>query len=86
MCDVCMCIEEGYLGLLFQLLCALYPYSQHKVFQKKLAKALQLDTATAQILSGEFAEEAILVKADQLAKQEVSCLLRHAVPSLHVVM
>jgi len=45
---------------------------QHKSFYRKLAKSLQLDAGTAEILSGEFAEEAILVKAEQLTRHEVS--------------
>ena len=44
---------------------------QHKSFYRKLARSLQLDTGTAEILSGEFAEEAILVKTDQLTRHEV---------------
>lgn len=32
---------------------------------------MQLDSSTAEILSGEFAHEAILVKAEQLANLEV---------------
>lgn len=45
---------------------------QHKSFYRKLARSLQLDTGAAEILSGEFAEEAILVKTDQLTRHEVS--------------
>ncbi len=57
--------------------CCLFHHgpSQHKSFHKRLAKALQLDRATAEILSGDFAEEALLVKAEQLAKQEVRQML-----------
>ena len=41
------------------------------MFCKKLTRAVQLDAATAQIVSGDFAEDAILAKAEQLAKHEV---------------
>ncbi len=44
---------------------------QHKSFHKRLAKALQLDSATADIIAGDFAEDALLLKAEQLAKREV---------------
>ena len=44
---------------------------QHQPFVAKLAKALQLDTGAAEILSGEFAEEAVLSKISQLANHEV---------------
>lgn len=51
---------------------------QHKSFYRKLARSLQLDTGTAEILSGEFAEEAILVKTDQLTRHEVRvCVCVH---------
>ena len=50
----------------------LFQHMQHKSFYRKLAKSLQLDAGTAEILSGEFAEEAILVKAEQLTRHEVS--------------
>lgn len=47
--------------------------TQHKAFTKRLSRAVNLDTGTAEILSGDFAHDAILTKAEQLAKQEVQC-------------
>ena len=47
---------------------------QHQSFYRKLAGALHMDTATAEILSGEFAEDAVLTRAEQLARQEVRCV------------
>ena len=44
---------------------------QHKPFIARLASALQLDTGAAEIMSGEFAEEAVLSKINQLANHEV---------------
>ena len=46
--------------------------SQHKLFTKRLSKAVNLDSGTAEILSGDFAHDAILTRAEQLAKNEVS--------------
>ena len=40
-------------------------------FYKKMAKAVKLESGTAQILSGDFALDAILMRAEQLAKREV---------------
>lgn len=40
-------------------------------FGRKVAKAVQLERGVAEILSGDFAHDAILMKAEQLAKQEV---------------
>ena len=60
---------------------------QHKSFYRKLARSLQLDTGTAEILSGEFAEEAILVKTDQLTRHEVRvcvCVCTFVCACLHV--
>ena len=42
---------------------------------KKLATAIKLDTNMAQILSGEFIYDALLQRAEQLAKQEVTNVL-----------
>lgn len=46
-------------------------------FSKKVAKALALDRGTAEILAGDFAQDAILMKAEQLAKQEVTEITNH---------
>lgn len=45
-----------------------------QVFSQKVARAVQLERGTAQILSSssDFAHDAILMKAEQLAKLEVS--------------
>ncbi|KAL5463555.1 hypothetical protein EMCRGX_G032460 [Ephydatia muelleri] len=48
---------------------------RHQPFVAKLAKALQLDTGAAEILSGEFAEEAVLSKISQLANHETQALV-----------
>ena len=40
-------------------------------FYRKVARALKLDNATTEILAGDFAYDAILMKAEQLAKHEV---------------
>lgn len=45
---------------------------QYKRFLKQCSKALRLDTTTAEVISGEFAAEAILTRAEHLAQQEVS--------------
>lgn len=45
--------------------------TKEKEFHKKLSRTLRLDSATAEILAGDFAHDAILVRAEQLAKQEV---------------
>lgn len=45
-------------------------------FTRKVAKALALDRATAEILVGDFAHDAIVMKAEQLAKLEV---IRHLI-------
>ena len=40
-------------------------------FHQRLSKALKLDSTTAQVLSGDFARDAILVRAEQMTKHEV---------------
>ena len=40
-------------------------------FHKRLSKALKLDSATAQVVTGDFARDAILVRAEQMTKHEV---------------
>ena len=40
-------------------------------FHQRLSKALKLDSVTSQVLTGDFARDAILVKAEQMAKHEV---------------
>lgn len=42
---------------------------------KKLATAIKLDTNMAQVLSGEFIHDALLQRAEQLAKQEVTNII-----------
>jgi len=81
-CVWCVCVCVCVLGYLHKYMsvvpCSIlynicsFQYMQHKSFYRKLAKSLQLDAGTAEILSGEFAEEAILVKAEQLTRHEVS--------------
>lgn len=44
-------------------------------FTRKVAKALALDRGTAEILTGDFAHDAIVMKAEQLAKLEVILVL-----------
>lgn len=44
---------------------------QHKAFCKRLSKAVQLDSGVAEMLSGDFAHDAVLLKIEQLMKQEV---------------
>ena len=48
-----------------------YACIKEREFQKKLSRALRLDSATAEVLAGDFAHDAILVRAERLAKQEV---------------
>lgn len=40
-------------------------------FSRKVAKAVELDRDTSEILAGDFAHDAILMKAQQLVKHEV---------------
>ena len=40
-------------------------------FTHKVGKALGLDRGTAEILTGDFAHDAIIMRAEQLAKMEV---------------
>ncbi|XP_065919091.1 coiled-coil domain-containing protein 170-like [Dysidea avara] len=47
---------------------------QHDSFVKKMATAIKLDTNMAQILSGEFMYDALLQRAELLAKQETQVL------------
>ena len=44
---------------------------QHKAFCKRLGKSVYLDSGVAEMLSGDFAHDAILLKVEQLVKQEV---------------
>ena len=44
---------------------------QEKEFYQKLSQALRLDSATAKVLAGEFARDALLGRAEQLARHEV---------------
>ena len=44
---------------------------QHKAFCKRLGKSVHLDSGVAEMLSGDFAHDAIVLKVEQLAKQEV---------------
>ena len=46
-------------------------YIQEQEFYQRLSRALKLDSATARVLTGDFARDAILIRAEQLAKQEV---------------
>ena len=45
---------------------------QHAEFEMRLATCLGLDDAVASLLSGEFACDAVITRAQQLARQEVS--------------
>ncbi|XP_064403758.1 coiled-coil domain-containing protein 170-like isoform X2 [Halichondria panicea] len=47
---------------------------KHKAFIRRLTKAVNLDSGTAEILSGDFAHDAILTKAEQLTKHETQSL------------
>lgn len=42
-----------------------------QAFTRKVAKALALDRSTAEILTGDFAHDAVLMRAEQLVKMEV---------------
>lgn len=44
---------------------------QHKAFCKRLGKSVHLDSGVAEMLSGDFAHDAIILKVEQLMKQEV---------------
>ena len=48
-------------------------------FYQKLSRALKLDSTTAQVLTGDFARDAILVRAEQIAKHEVEHTHRECV-------
>ena len=48
-------------------------------FYQKLSRALKLDSTTAQVLTGDFARDAILVRAEQIAKHEVERTHRECV-------
>ena len=44
---------------------------QHKAFCKRLGKSVHLDSGVAEMLSGDFVHDAIVLKVEQLVKQEV---------------
>ena len=50
-------------------------YIQEQEFYQRLSRALKLDSATARVLTGDFARDAILIRAEQLAKQEVRYII-----------
>ena len=67
--------KQVMIGCLMLLVCTdIYLCVQYEAFVKKLATAIKLDTNMAQILSGEFIHDALLQRAEQLAKQEVTSI------------